>query len=359
MRIGIVTQPLEMNYGGILQNWALQQVLKRLGHDPITIDAYERFSTPHYVFNYMRAWCKRLLGNQCYYPRRYRGSMRSENTGRFIENHIVKTPVMWDYKSSVVKKYGLDAIVVGSDQVWRYSFNRFHYEQMYLKFAVKTNLKKRVAYAASFGKDNWECPPERTTECAALAKMFDAISVREESGIKLSQDYLGVDAVKVLDPTLLLASEDYDEVIDKEWKSEEPYLAVYCLDITPVKEAFFNQLAKEHGLKVLCFSSGWTETLTVEQWLAIFNNASMVVTDSFHGTVFSIIFGKAFYSLSNSHRGNTRIEGLLNQLGLEKRLVSDTEPKEPDNREINWENAYARLNELRKSSMDFLTDNLK
>ena len=85
----------------------------------------------------------------------------------------------------------------------------------------------------------------------------------------------------------------------------------------------------------------------------------MVVTDSFHGTVFSILFGKDFYSLSNPHRGNTRIEGLLKQLGLEKRLVSNTEPEEPDDREINWESAYARLNELRKSSMDFLEDNLK
>lgn len=348
-----------MNYGGILQNWALQQVLKRLGHDPITIDGYERFSTPHYVFNYARAALSRLIGKKRYYPRRYCGAMRSENTGRFIENQIIKTHVMWDYKPSVVRRYRLDAIVVGSDQVWRYNFNRFHYEQMYLKFAAKTHLKKRVAYAASFGNDNWECPPERTPGCVDLVKLFDAVSVREESAIKLCRDNLGVDAVRVLDPTLLLDAKDYAGIIDKEWKVEEPFLAVYCLDLSPSKEAFFNQLAEEHGLKVMHFSSGWRSALTVEQWLAIFSNASMVVTDSFHGTVFSILFRKNFYSICNPFRGRTRMAGLLEQLGLEQRLVSNTDPHEPDNREINWDDVYARLNEQRKFSVDFLANNLK
>ena len=115
MRVGIVTQPLEMNYGGILQNWALQQVLKRLGHDPITIDAYQRFSTPHFVFNYVRARFMLMLGREYYLPRRYKGAMRSKRTGEFIEDHIVKTKVMWDYKPSVIKKYRLEALVVGSD----------------------------------------------------------------------------------------------------------------------------------------------------------------------------------------------------------------------------------------------------
>lgn len=359
MRIGIVTQPLEMNYGGILQNWALQQVLKRLGHDPITIDGYERFTTPHFVFNYMRAKVLRAIGKQCKYPRRYHGATRSEITGRFIEKHIIKTHVMWDYKPSVVRRYRLDAIVVGSDQVWRYNFNRYRYEEMFLRFAAKTDLKKRVAYAVSFGKDIWGCPPERTAECVALAQKFDAISVREEGAIKLCQEHLGVHAVKVLDPTLLLDAEDYAEVIDKEWEADEPYLAVYCLDITPVKEAFFNQLAQEHGLKVRYFSFGWTATLTVEQWLAMFSNAAMVVTDSFHGTIFSIIFKKDFYSLCNQHRGTTRLTGMLEQLGLEQRLISDTEPEEPAQHDIDWDDVYARLDEQRKFSIDFLDRNLK
>ena len=119
MRIGIVTQPLEMNYGGILQNWALQQVLKRLGHDPITIDAYERYSTPHYLFNCLRTLLSILSGKKSGFPKRYRGSLRKATTGEFVEQNIAKTHVMWDYKRYGVKRYHPDADVVGSDPAWR------------------------------------------------------------------------------------------------------------------------------------------------------------------------------------------------------------------------------------------------
>lgn len=358
MRIGIVTQPLEMNYGGILQNWALQQVLKRLGHDPITIDAYQRFSTPHYVFNYARAVFKKMLGKQCNLPRRYHGAMRSKRTGQFIESHITKTKVMWDYKPSVVKKYRLDALVVGSDQVWRYGYYSSRFEDMFLKFATGSRLKKRVAYAASLGVDKWHCSPEKTNECASLAQRFDSISVREQSGVELCRKHLGVDAVCTLDPTMLLEGKDYKSIINLEWDVSKPYLAVYCLDITPAKRAFFNKVAQDRGLEIRYFSSGWRSMLTVEQWLAVFNNASFVVTDSFHGTVFSILFEREFYAFCNFKRGNSRLSDILGKLGLDQRLLSDTDPVEPANHVIDWDDVHARLERRRQESIDFLKNSL-
>lgn len=358
MRIGIVTQPLEMNYGGILQNWALQQALKRLGYEPITIDAFQRFSTPHYIYNRMRARCKRLMGKKVNMPLRFHGAIRSERTGRFIEANIAKTRVMWDYKPSVVKQYRLDGIVVGSDQVWRAKYNGDHIEDMYLKF-VEGKAIRRVAYAASFGVDKWEYTPEQTEACSRLAQQMDHISVREKSGIDLCRDYLGVEAQCVLDPTLLLEAQDYQEIIDSDFDYTEPYLAVYCLDITRAKKDFFSQLAEVRGLKVRYYSAGWKAELTVEQWLAMLNNASMVVTDSFHGTVFSILFGREFYTMCNFKRGNTRISGLLEQLGLEGRLISDTEPVEPADCEIDWQDVYSRLEVKRKESIEFLENALK
>ena len=109
----------------------------------------------------------------------------------------------------------------------------------------------------------------------ALAQRFDAISVREGSGVDLCRDYLGVSAQCVLDPTLLLEAKDYQAIIDKDWDAKEPYLAVYCLDLTPEKESLFNQLAKSRGLKVQYYSAGWQSTLTVEQWLAMIKNATV------------------------------------------------------------------------------------
>ncbi len=357
MRVGIVTQPLEMNYGGILQNWALQQALKRLGHDPITIDAYQRYSTPHFIFNVLKGQWRRMRGKWYMRPRRYHGATRSEITGRFIERNIITTRVMWDYKRSVVRRYGMEALVVGSDQVWRSVYNASHLADMYLRFAEGLPLR-RVAYAASFGVDKWEYTPEQTAECAALARQFDAVSVREESGVALCRDHLGVEAQSVLDPTLLLRADDYRPIIDATPVADKPYLAVYCLDKTPAKEAFFDRLAQERGLEVQYFTTGWNSRLTVEQWLSTFSNATMVVTDSFHGTVFSILFGKEFYTLCNPHRGNTRITGLLEMLGLEKRLVSDTEPVEPCGRAIDWAEVNNRLGVRREKSLDFLARSL-
>lgn len=359
MRIGIVTQPLEMNYGGILQNWALQQALRRLGHDPLTIDAYERYSLLHYLYSCVQAVFYSIRhGKKLDLPRRYRGSLRKPMTGEFVEEYISKTHVMWDYQRSVVKRYHLDAMVVGSDQVWRARYNGGHLEDMFLRFVEGLPLR-RVAYAASFGVDEWEYSPEQTAACARLAQQMDAVSVRESSGIGLCRDRLGVDACCVLDPTMLLEAEDYAALLDDEVKGGEDYLAVYCLDITPAKQAFFDRLASDRGLEVRYFSAGWFAEVTVKQWIAMLHNATMVVTDSFHGTVFSILFGEEFYTLGNPKRGNTRILGLLEQLGLEARLVSDVEPVEPSGNTINWEDVYARLAKLRQESLAFLEEALK
>ena len=357
MRVGIVTQPLEMNYGGILQNWALQQALKKLGHEPITMDAYQRYSTVRYLFNSMRTIVKRIAGQKAYMPNPYNGALRNELMGRFIEQNINKTKVMWHYKRSVVKQYGLDALVVGSDQVWRAKYNGDHLEDMYLRFAEGLDLK-RVAYAASFGIDNWEYTAEQTAGCAGLAQRFDAVSVRELSGVNLCREHLNVESQCVLDPTMLLEAKDYQPVIDSDWDGGEPYLAVYCLDVTPEKEAFINQLAADRGLTVCQFSAGWNSTLTVEQWLAMLSKATVVVTDSFHGTVFSILFGRDFYTLGNADRGNTRIHGMLQSLGLETRLVTDLKAADITSHDINWNQVHTSLATERKKSMEFLASSL-
>ena len=361
MRVGIVTQPLEMNYGGILQNWALQQVLKRLGHEPLTIDAYQRYAGPHIIYRNIANFARWVIRRRCegrfnlHLP--YRGAVRQEFTGAFIEEHIDKTRPIWKYQRSLVERYALDALVVGSDQVWRVEYNSDHIEDMYLAFAQGLPLK-RVVYAASFGIDEWQYTPEQTTTCAALAQQMDAISVREHSGIDLCRDHLGVEATCVFDPTLLLNAQDYNDIIDSDTDGDEPYLAVYCLDINDAKRDFFNRLAAERGLQVRYFTMGWHARFTVGQWLAMIARSSMVVTDSFHGTVFSILFGKEFYTLCNPQRGNTRIAGLLTQLGLEQRLVSDVDPVEPGDVAIDWQDVNSRLDAEREHSIRFLSDSL-
>ena len=185
------------------------------------------------------------------------------------------------------------------------------------------------------------------------------MSVREESAVNLCREHLGVEAQQVLDPTLLLDAKDYEKIVDLDWDAGDPYLAVYCLDITPEKEAFFSRLAQQQGLHLRFFSAGQQAELTIGQWLAMFRHATMLVTDSFHGTVFSILFGKDFYTLENSHRGNARIAWLLRMLGLESRMLSDKEPDESHAISIDWQDVYSRLQEQRKQSLEFLSTSLK
>ncbi len=191
-------------------------------------------------------------------------------------------------------KYGFDALIVGSDQVWRPMYN-YNIEDCFLSFVSHMNLK-RVAYAASFGTDKWEFTQQQTEQCAVLAKRFDGISVREKSGVALCNKYLGVNATHVLDPTLLMKSQDYIKLCSHISK-REPFIFAYVLDESEEKIKSIVNFAERRGLPY--FIKGADNTVsdddTIELWLSYFRDAAFVVTDSFHGTAFSIIFNKDFY----------------------------------------------------------------
>lgn len=310
MKIGIVTQPLSENYGGVLQNFALQEFLRKKGFDPITID----FIPPRItLLRCLCYWVKTLV--LLFLGKRRRFLLNREPVKRrmpfsaFINRDINKTRIVHAY-SELNSICAFDCLIVGSDQVWRPKYNR-RIEDMYLKFAENFSIK-RVAYAASFGVDSWEYTPKQTRECCRLAKKFDAISVREVSGIKLCKDYLDVNAVWVLDPTLLLTKEDYLPICEKVPVCNEKYLAVYVLDENEDVVTAYENEAKARGLVVKKFHADSESTLTVPEWLTMFRDASYVVTDSFHGTVFSIIFGKEFKCVYNKGRGAARFESLMN-----------------------------------------------
>ena len=236
----------------------------------------------------------------------YKGH-RNPMTDDFVSKYIKTSSRCYKYKAKDLD--GCDIVIVGSDQVWRPKYN-YIIEDMYLKFAEGLSIK-RIAFAASFGVDNWEYTPKQTRECSKLAKKFDAISVREESGVKLCREHLGVDATLVLDPTLLLTKEDYLPICEEVPVCSEKYLAVYVLDENAEVAATYENEAAARGLTVKKFHADSNSTLTVPEWLAMFRDASYVVTDSFHGTVFSIIFGKDFKCIYNKSRGSARFESLL------------------------------------------------
>ena len=351
MKIGIFTQPLKSNYGGILQNYAMQVVLKRLGHDAWTID-YLLYTWWDWCMVAMKVTIKKCLFRKSNYPLTPPKVRCQEHPlRRFAQKYIQLTQPRVKYPNkSILQSYGFDALLVGSDQTWRPMYNGRIYD-MYLKLAEGMNVK-RVAYAASFGTDQWEYTPKQEAECTRLAKQFNAISVREASGVGLCKEHLGVEATHVLDPTLLLTAGDYNKLC-KDIEKREPFVFAYILDMSEVKVAEIKAFAEAKGLPFFIKSADAdvSDSDSIELWLSYFRDATYVITDSFHGTAFSINYNKDFFVFLNEHRGNSRFDSLLNLLNLQNRVVISINPETPT---INWKEVNNLLNSERERCLSWL-----
>lgn len=342
-KIGILTQPLMTNYGGLLQNYALQKVLKDMGHDVETIRS--KWKTPDSFLDKSKFVCRQLVvfilksltrGKfSRYYLSKKEKETISKHTDRFIHDNINTTSISYnriDTKTADTFKY--DAYIVGSDQVWRPCYSPF-LSNFFLDFLSVDHPSKKIAYAASFGVDEWEFTPGLTEIAKQNISKFDLVTVREYSGINLCKTYLSANAEHVLDPTLLLRKEDYIHLIcESDAKASEGNLMTYVLDQSPEKQQIIDAVAAKLGLKAFKVMPNKVFGCkhkpvnikdyvypSVEQWIRGFLDAKFVVTDSFHGTVFSIIFNKPFIAIGNKGRGLSRFTSLLRLFNLENRLI--------------------------------------
>ena len=370
MKIGIITLPPYANYGGILQAYALCHVLRDMGHEPEVIYITKRWYVPWWrkpMLYAKRAVKKFVLHRQewVFFEKKAKREwpVITAKTFAFVEKRVPHR-IFDEYSSISEKDY--DAYVVGSDQVWRPIYYFWSdVADAFLRFAKDWNVK-RIAYAASFGVDNWEYTPEQTKTCARLAKLFDAISVRETSAIDLCHEYFGIEAKHVVDPTLLLEREDYMRLIDDDATPHKGEILNYILDWNDNKRLMLNLLEKTTGKKSFRVNSRFEEwgapieeriQPSVESWLQGFRDADLVVTDSFHATVFSIIFNKPFFVIGNKERGITRFKSLLSMFGLEDRLVCSAEAVDVS-ASIDWNNVNKLKQQLKATAMAFLSSNL-
>lgn len=354
MKIGISTQPLSTNYGGILQNYALQTVLRKMGHEVWTFDIGKYTWTDWGIIT-VKTIVKKIMGRDAQFPKTPTKRAKKQKPLRtFASNNIHLTTRVKQINWELAQKYKMDAFVVGSDQVWRPIYNAC-IEDMFLRFTANHQVR-RVAYAASFGTDQWEFSPSQTKECVELAKQFDAISVREDSGVDLCSEHLGVKATHVLDPTLLLTSKDYNELC-KDIPKCEPFVFAYILDMDERKVAEIKAFAEAKGLPYFIKSAGQEieSTDSIELWLSYFRDAAYIITDSFHGTAFSINYNKDFFVFLNAHRGNSRFCSLLNLLNLKERVVTSINP---DISNIDWVSINNVLNRERQRCQDWLNTSL-
>lgn len=365
MRIGILTLPLNTNYGGIMQAYALQTVLERMGHEVSVISLKHQYPSgiighlKEYVFSPIKQWILRtvipasFVNNKNYY------------TNKFIRKRI---NIALYHSFSEIMPYEYDAIVVGSDQIWRKKYVCGSYkrsiESSFLDFAETWNIKK-LSYAASFGTDLWEYNEQQTNNCKKLIHKFNAISVREKSGIMLCKRFLNANAVQVLDPTLLLTKEDYCALVKNLHPQKKHILMTYILDFDINKENIINLIAGTLNIKVFKANQEEIDKLTshknikqppIEYWICGFRDADFIITDSFHACVFSIIFNKPFIVIPNYERGFSRFESLLSLFKQDFRLIKD-----PTNFTLNDEikkSPNCNIENLKDVSLRFLKMNL-
>jgi len=375
MKVSILTQPLGRNYGGLLQAYALQSCLKKLGCDVETLDrrahASKRALAKRYTINVIRL----LLGRIKSIPTARRQSQVFKDLAEFRDKRLLMSPTITSEHElrDYYRTRNFDVFLVGSDQVWRprYSPSILNF---YLDFLddIKSSAK-RIAYAASFGVDDWEYTSELTEKCKGLAQQFDAISVRESAAVDLCKEKLGVSAQCVVDPTLLLEPADYEPLIKGCGENANAdCILSYVLDPAPEKRSIADSAGSTLGVKVFSIKPEYSVTQvrakdlgtcrfpSVESWLQAFRDARFVVTDSFHGTVLSILFNKPFIAVGNSARGMARFESLLSQFGLTERLVESSNEVSPELilREIDWDAVDNKRNALASVGHQFLKTHL-
>lgn len=370
MKIGILTQSLSTNYGGMLQAYALQKTLKNLGHTVYYIHRKKKIGLLKMIKQHIKHLISIILKRPSSLATSKRIEILEQNLIPFRELISPKTKAIYTTKEllSITKNLGLNAFVVGSDQVWRpkYSPNIYNY---FLDFCQSDKTIKKIAYSASFGVDNWEYNEEEEKKCKVLIKNFDAISVREFSGIDLCKNHFDIDAILTLDPVFLLDSADYINLIFRFNETlSEGNLFCHFFDYDQNKESLIRELSDKGNLTPFSiipkkspahFFS--TEDIvpfpSVTKWLRAFYDSKMILTDSFHGCAFSIIFNKPFIVFLNPQRGNSRIISLLKLFGLENKIY-DSKLFNNDI-PINWGKVNDILFHMKEKSIKFLTNNLQ
>lgn len=442
MRIAIITLQLHTNCGGVLQAYALERVLEDMGHTVEIVRTDEVVPVPkglRAIWKYSVRSLRRMLGHKDIEVRREeRINAEFPEVGKNYIEFFGKYLSIRDIHSfGDIRPCEYDALVVGSDQVWRPLYNPYLFDS-YLDFARGWNVR-RVAYAVSFGTSDWEYSSPETKKAAELACLFDALSFREESGCRLCREHLGLEPVVTLDPTLLLTAEDWTGLLqetDDGWGADSGAgkpggsmpaadkcegsdmcdaadvsargcrIFEYILDHKEksVLESLESSMCLEYGAENRAAEASISRFPESDPrgsgpvanrvqsspltWLRRLYEADFVITDSFHACVFSIMFHKKFAVLKNAGRGSSRIPDLLALVGLPYSAAPDDGQTAKKGLAVNdgdaacemtvadsgggncilydnlncytdWEAVDARLDGLRKSSLNYLRTNLQ
>lgn len=373
MKLALLSLPFDNNFGQFVQYLALKSKLEELGHDVTVVDhkTYYHINWKRYPLALLKRAFKRMRDGQTevFFEQKANARLRILNAKKLEAYHKFFDKIKTiDSFEKDFKQDEFDGYVVGSDQVWRPGYFEWDYETVmsnaFLAFTKGWNVK-RVAYAPSFGTDEWLYTRKQTDDCKLCVREFDGVSVREQSAVRVVKEHLDAEAIWVLDPTMLHDKSFYQSLIGGAEVKQPHSLMSYILDkeeskMKVVKNVCHTLRLKENDVLAAYENPDLSEDERlmppILEWLQGFNDAEFVVTDSFHGTVFAIIFNKPFITIANQERGLARFESLLGLFGLQDRLY--TGDGNLNTAQIDWTPVNEKVKEMQELSLDFLRKSL-
>jgi len=347
MKISILTFSKEINYGANLQCYALFKYLTELGHNVNIIDIQLNRYKYGIIYNLLTIY-DRLLFKK----------FREEHLNAFTSKYNTVDELIANPPKS-------DLYIVGSDQVWNPDITKRLNPYVYF-FSFLPDGTRRIAYAASFGTDKWE-NIEMIPKIKKLLEKFEAISVREQEGVNICKETFNVNAVEVSDPTLLLTSykaiyKDKDKVRNNNQliyfkfirnKECEKVIIDFC------KEKKLNPIYLSYKKPIKGFK--FKPYASIKEWLNLIRNAKFIITDSFHCTVFCILFRRQFITLPSIKGRSSRMTNLLTKLGILERYCSNTCNLSTNinilyTKKIDYDEIQLKLENIRKESKTFLNN---
>lgn len=338
MKTGVITFHWATNYGAVLQSYALCRYLSDLGNDVRIID--------YYPFKYKKTFIQAFLTKHLkLIPSRLKEISKEKQIESFRSKHLNRT--QYFSRGKKLKDFDFDCYICGSDQIWNESFLQYGERGMAYSYFLDFAPEEKIiaSYAASFGTARYK--EHLKPHIKKYLNRFDFISVRENTGIDILND-IGIEDCRVVpDPTLLLEKADYEKLLLPNSK-ENKYNFVYMLH-RKLSDAENVMKSLNENENIVCDNIG------IEEWLTNIYYAEHIITNSFHGVVFSIIFEKPFTALMIDGSGmNDRLITLLDRLGLSDRISKDK--KAAVTSPIDYASVKEKLKSFRQTGYDYLNE---
>lgn len=331
MKVDIITMHCPLNYGAVLQTYALQTYIKSLGHKVAIIDYRPNYiiydQSLFFVANerFNKSIILKLIYLLAKLPSKYK---KLRIFKKFCSKYLTLTDAVYSKYDDLLKNPPLaDCYICGSDQIWGYSNDAYKDPSYFLGFVSQSKLKCSYAPSGMFPNP---LPAEMEKLIIPFINSLDFVSVREDSTRELLQPYIDKRIYTVLDPVFLINKEDWISFSDSESVAvpSEDYILIYAVGDSSFVLEIARKLSDKSGLPIYCISSTQKKLPYVSkkimasplEFLKLFRNAKYIVTNSFHGTAFSIIFEKEFWSCS-TNIANNRLKSILRIAGLENRLL--------------------------------------